>query len=174
MISSAFDLGEQLALKTIEYKLHQDLWGVYNLSAVNLDFATWTKIKYLNAAGTGLHANVDTVPNNSGGLYLFYLECPVITGLTEYPFYVGRAQFTAGQNLRKRVKEYYQHYVLNNERPKITKMLKYWGNELHLAYKTLPNNAATIDFEKKLINTLLLPMNDQIPDQEIRQAVQAF
>ncbi len=174
MIASAFDLGEDIKLKTVEYKLHQDLWGRYDLAAVDLSFDTWTKVKYLNAAGTGLHDDIETIPNNSGGLYLFYLKCPIIIGITEYPFYVGRAQFTEHQNLRKRCKEYFQKYARDGERPKITRMLKYWGNDLYLAYKLLDENEGIRDFEKKIINTLLLPMNDEIPDQEVRQAVQAF
>lgn len=174
MLSSAFDLGEQLTLKTIEYKLHQELWKKYDLSGVDLDFTTWTKIKYLRADGGDLHEDVEKIPNDSGGLYLFFLKCPIITGLTEYPFYIGRAQFTENQNLRKRVKEYFQKFAKDNERPKITKMLKYWGSDLYLAYKTIDENEDIRDYERKIINALLLPMNDEIPEQEIRQAVQAF
>lgn len=174
MLSSAFDLGEQLTLKTIQYKLHQDLWTKYDLSAINLDFATWTKIKYLNASGTGLSTDVEKIPDNAGGLYLFYVQCPIITGITEYPFYIGRAQYTKGQNLQKRCKEYYQHWARNNERPKITRMINYWGNDLYLAYKTIGNNLSIKDFESKIINSLLLPMNDIIPEQEIHHAVKAF
>ena len=43
MLASAFDLGEAINNKTLPYKLHQDLWARYDLSAVNLDFGTWTK-----------------------------------------------------------------------------------------------------------------------------------
>ena len=132
------------------------------------------KIKYLDATGTALNAAVEAIPNNTGGLYLFYLKCPVITGITEFPFYIGRAQLTEHQNLRKRCKEYFQKFAREGERPKITKMIKYWGNELYLAYKTLEENDEIRDFEKRIINSLLLPMNEEIPDQEIRQAVQAF
>ncbi len=53
-------------------------------------------------------------------------------------------------------------------------MFKYWGKELHLAFLVLDDNMNIIDLEKKLINSLLLPMNDEIPDKEIKQATKAF
>lgn len=174
MISSAFDLGEEIHLKTLPYKLHQALWLRYDLSVVDLSFKNWITIKYLNDDGTEFHADVDTLPNDRGGLYMFFIKCPVIQGITEFPFYVGRAQLTEGQNLRKRCKEYFSKYRHDNERPKITKMFKYWSKDLYLSYLILDDNAAIVDYEKKLINTLLLPMNDEIPEQEIKQAVKAF
>lgn len=174
MISSAFDLGENLNNQQISYYLHKPLWDNFNFPGLNLNFANWHSIKYLNPAGDDFDLAVNTIPDNSGGLYLFYLKCEILPGLTEYPFYIGRAQFTEHQNLRKRVKEYFQKFSKNNERPKITKMFKYWGKDLHLAYITLDENEDIVELEKQLINYLLFPMNDEIPDQEIKQAVKAF
>lgn len=174
MLRSAFDLGEQLRLKKLEYIPHSDLWNKFGVATMDLSFANWTSIKYLNDDATEFNDDIAKVPNNQGGLYLFYVKCPIITGLTEYPFYIGRAQLTTHQNLRKRVREYFTHFCRDDERPLITKMIRYWGKDLYLAYFVLPDNFSVIDFEKKLINSLLLPMNDEIPDQEIRQAVKAF
>lgn len=174
MNSSAFELGEQLNNQTVKYFLHKPLWDRFNFPQLNLQFANWQKIKYLNANADDFDAAINTVPSNSGGLYLFYVKCEIISGITEYPFYIGRAQFTDHQNLRKRVKEYFQHFSRNDERPKITRMFKYWAKDLHLAYFVLNNNADIVDLEKQLINFLLLPMNDEIPDKEIKQAIKAF
>mgnify|MGYP000636158000 CR=1 FL=1 len=174
MISSAFDLGEQIELRSLDYRLHQSLWFKYDLSDIDLSFQNWTTIKYLNDDGTGFHSEVDTLPNSKGGLYMFFVKCPVIKGITEFPFYIGRAKLTDGQNLRKRCKEYFSKYSRDGERPKITRMFRYWSKDLFLSYFVLENNFAIVDYEKKLINSLLLPMNDQIPDKEIRQAVKAF
>ena len=174
MIASAFDLGEKLNNQLVSYYLHKPLWDRFNFPSVNLQFNNWQTIKYLNVNGDDFDAAVDTVPNNSGGLYLFYIKCHILEGITEFPFYIGRAQFTEHQNLRKRVKEYFQHYSKNDERPKITRMFKYWGKELHLAYFILNNNDNIVELERQLINFLLLPMNDEIPDQEIKQAIKAF
>jgi excinuclease UvrABC nuclease subunit len=88
--------------------------------------------------------------------------------------YIGRAQLTDGQNLRKRVKEYFQKYSRSNERPKISKMFRYWAKELFLAYYPLPDNNTVVNVEKDIINSLILPMNDLIPDKQIKEAVKAF
>jgi hypothetical protein len=174
MIASAFDLGEELKLKTIDYRLHQPMWKNYTSKKPDISFKNWKSVKYLNSTGKNLHKDVNLLPDKSGGLYLFYIKCPIIDGLTEFPFYIGRAQFTAAQNLRKRCKEYFQHYMAGTERPKLTRMIKYWGEDLYLAYIPLKTNSAIKRIEKQLINSLLLPMNDEIPSQIIRPAVKAF
>lgn len=174
MNESAFILGEELELRKVEYKLHLDLWNKFNFPNLDLRFDNWTKIKYLNANADALEADVENVPENTGGLYMFYVKCEIVSGITEYPLYVGRAQFSEHQNLKKRVKEYFQKYYKNNERPKITRMFKYWASELYLAYITLAENGEINDLEKQFINSLLLPMNTKIPDTEISQAISAF
>lgn len=174
MLNSAFEFGEKLNNQIIRYYLHKPLWDRYNYPNLNLSFSNWEKIKYLNENGDGFSDEIETVPHNKGGLYLFYVKCEIISGITEYPFYIGRAQLTGHQNLKKRVKEYFQKYSRSDERPKITRMFKYWSKDLYLAYFTLDDNDDVIDLEKQLINYLLFPMNDEIPNQVIKQAIKAF
>lgn len=174
MISSAFDLGEEIKLRRLDYVVHSKLWTNFTSLHLDISFSKWNTIKYLNDIGDDYNDAISSIPNDKGGLYLFFAKCPIISGITEYPFYIGRAQLTKGQNLQKRVKEYYSHYAKENERPKITRMFKYWGQQLHLAYLILEENEEVRDLEKQLINSLLLPMNDQIPEKEIREAVKAF
>lgn len=174
MLNSAFELGEKIKLRTLEYKVFNSLWKKYSLPEIDISFSNWVKLKYLNPEGTDFSNEIEDIPNDKGGLYMFYVECPIIVGLTEYPFYIGRAQLTKGQNLRKRIKEYFSKFRRLDERPKITKMFKYWSNDLQLAYLILDENDRIIDLEKKLINSLLLPMNDQIPEKEIKDAIKAF
>lgn len=181
MINSAFALHEEIIKKTLSFKLHQDLWSKYDLTTIDLDFDNWTTIKYLNEDCSQLNSAMNSIPNDKGGIYLFSIKCEVINKLTEYPVYIGRAQFTENQNLRKRCREYFTKYLRNDERPRITKMIKYWGAELYLSYFVVENsqnnddnNNIIIDLEKKLINSLLLPFNTEIPDMEIRQAISAF
>lgn len=173
MLSSAFDLGEEIKLRTVPYKLHNALWEKYTVTHLNLHFDNWQKIKYLNEASNDLNPDIDAIPNNTGGLYLFFIKCHIIAGITEYPFYIGRALFTEHQNLRKRVKEYFK-YSKTNERPRISFMFKYWASDLHLAYLVLDGNDNIMELEAQLINSLLFPMNEEIPDQEVRHAVKAF
>ena len=174
MISSAFDLGEELKLRTVEYPFHPKLWTKYDLSEIDLGIVHWTTIKYLNNDGDDFSSDMNNIPNNQGGIYLFSIHCPVIIGHTEFPAYIGRAQTTKNQNLRKRCREYFTKFLREDERPKITRMFKYWGKHLYLNYFVIADNAVTVDFEKKLINSLLLPFNDAIPELETRQAIKAF
>lgn len=174
MLDSAFGLGEQLNQRRLIYRLHRKLWDEFTIDNIDLQFHNWTHFKYLNNTHSGLNTQVNQVPNDSGGLYLFYVKCEIISGITEYPFYIGRAKYTESQNLRKRVKEYYQKYRKNGERPKISRMFNYWAEDLYLAYCVLPDNQNIVELEAQLINCLLFPMNDHIPGQEIRQAIKAF
>jgi len=174
MRNSAFELGELIDKKKVEYKLHQPLWDKVAEIDVNLDFNQWTKIKYLNNDATDFHPDIRIVPNNCGGLYLFSIECPVLEGVTSFPVYIGRAQLTPNQNLRKRVREYFTTFARQQERPKVTRMIKYWGADLTISFLPLDNNNQVVDLEERLINSLLLPFNDQIPNKEIQQAVNAF
>lgn len=170
----AFKLGEELNNRKVEYILYNKMWTNFNYPTINLSFANWTAIKYLNSTGSAFTKTINTIPNNTGGLYLFFIKCNVITGITEYPFYIGRAQYSKTQNLRKRVKEYFQKYSKNDERPMIYRMFEYWSKDLYVAYYPLKTNKSIISIEKDIINSLLLPMNDQIPDTNIRKAVKAF
>jgi hypothetical protein len=174
MLAAAFDFGEDMKLRTVEYKLYQPMWAYFTHRKMDISFGRWKVIKYLNAKGTGLHKDVKNLPSNKGGLYLFFIQCPVITGMTEFPCYIGRAQYSTSQNLKKRCREYFQKYAKTNERPKITRMMRYWGKDLFLAYYPLSNNKTIQSLEKQLINSLLLPMNEEIPDTIIRQAKKAF
>lgn len=174
MLDSAFDLGLEINNRKIQYTLYPPLWSRHDFSAINLDFSTWTTIKYLNTHATDFHPDISNVPNTTGGLYLFTIKCPIITGITQYPVYIGRAQFSSSQNLRKRCREYFTKYASSNERPKITKMFRFWGEYLYLSFLPLSTNSSIRDIEAQLINSLLLPFNTQIPDQEVRQAVDAF
>lgn len=174
MTGSAFSLGEEVELRKVEYKLHGELWKKFTSTDFDLNFENWIKIKYLNENADDFDDGIMDVPNNKGGLYMFYVKCKIISGITEYPLYVGRAQITENQNLRKRVKEYFQKYSKSNERPKLTRMFNYWKNDLYLAYYPLDDNEDVISIENQFINSLLLPMNTEIPDTEVKQAIKAF
>ncbi len=175
MNNNAFELGEEIQVRLVEYRLHPDMWLKYDLTKINLKFNNWKTIKYLNNDGTDFNNEIENIPNNKGGLYMFSIGCPIIPGFTEYPVYIGRAQYTGGQNLRKRCKEYFQKYSRQDERPKITRIFKYSAKELFLSVLTIEDFMNdTKDLEIKLINSLLLPFNDEIPEKDLKQAVKAF
>ncbi|GAB2690880.1 hypothetical protein GCM10027037_12600 [Mucilaginibacter koreensis] len=174
MLNSAFDLGEELKLREITYKLHHSLWNPNIFSGIDLNLNNWTTVKYLNDELNNFHNDLKLLPKDKGGLYMFSIKCPMIPGMTDFPVYIGRALLTKGQNLDKRCREYFQKYAQSSERPKITRMFRYWGGELYLNFIVLDDNEVIANHEKDLINALLLPFNDLIPDLETRQAVKAF
>jgi hypothetical protein len=175
MNGNAFDLGLQLHNKKIQFILSEELWSKFTYNRLNLEFQNWKSIKYLKDDCSGfIDSEINKLPNDKGGLYLFYLPCEIIPALTYFPLYIGRAQKTNNQNLKKRVKEYFQHYANDDERPKIYRMLRTWGSQIRVAYLELEDNQETINLEEDIINSLLLPMNDKIPDKTIGQAVKAF
>lgn len=100
MISTAFELGEEIKLKTVYFPLNLKLLERFDLP-IDLNFNHWKTIKYLNNDGTEFSIDIDLLPNNCGGVYLLSVRCPVIPEITEFPFYIGRVQYTDNQNLRK-------------------------------------------------------------------------
>ena len=174
MTDDAFEFAEESVLRDVKYRLYEPLWRLYDLTIIDLSFENWRTIKFLNEDGTAFSDEINTLPNDRGGLYLFFVKCPIITGITEYPLYIGRAQYTANQNLRKRIREYFLQHAKEDERPRIKKMIRYWGAQLYVSFKEIDDNSNTIEFEKRLINSLLLPFNTQIPDSELGETIQAF
>lgn len=112
-----FHMAEDIKLKTVEYPLNPTLWKLFDLE-VNLGFDNWVTYKYLDENGERLNNELDLIPNNKGGVYLFFVKCPIMPGISEFPFYIGRAFITEYQSLRKRIKEYYHKYKRGVDRPK--------------------------------------------------------
>ncbi len=174
MKNPAFDLGEELKLREVSYKLHPDLWENFDSNGLDFKFSNWKTIKYLNSTGSDFNNEINQLPNNKGGIYLFWVKCFAIEGITEFPVYIGRAKLTDRQNIRKRCKEYFNKFARNDERPKITRMFKYWSKELYLSYYIINGNDIIDTVEAAFIKSLLLPFNDIIPDIDISQGVKAF
>jgi len=174
MLTEAFDLGEQLKLKEVYYKLHQPVWHKHDFSGIDLSLSKWTTIKYLNDDGNDFHQEINQLPNDRGGIYMFSIKCPIIPGMTDFPAYIGRAKMTEYQNLRKRCREYFTKWYRNDERPLITKLIKYWGSDLYLSFIELGENDEIQEYEDKLVRSLLLPFNADRHDVKINQAIQAF
>jgi excinuclease UvrABC nuclease subunit len=165
------NLGKQIQCSKVPYVICPQLWNTLCI----LPSALSKEIKYLNDDGTDLNPMVQSLPKDKGGVYLFYVKSGVLPCLADYLMYIGRALKTDNQNLRKRCKEYFQKYSRDAEqRPKIKHLMEQWGNYLYLRYVELEDNHLIIEYESHLINSLLPPFNDMIPDQIIRAAQKAF
>lgn len=174
MIGEAFPLGEQIKLHTFDFKLYPKLWNDFSVEEEIMLKLEWGETKFLNEDGTDFSDEVKNFPIDSGGIYLFIIKSNVLKGISEYLAYIGRAQFTENHNLRVRCKRYLTQYINENERPKITTLMNYFKDHLYIRYTKVSSNELIIKLEAELINSLLPPFNDEIPNKIVRQAVNAF
>lgn len=174
MKQEAFKLRPHIAGHRISFDLCIPLWERFDSAKLNKLNPEWTDIKFLNEEGTDVSDDVKALPNDRGGLYVFVIKCPILLSTSEYLAYIGRAQLTSTHSLRVRCKKYLYEYCSDTGRPKISTMIGLWGKYLHLRYAVIDDNADTRNIEAQLINAILPPFNDEIPDKTIRDAVAAF
>jgi len=174
MTNDAFELGESINNHTNSFRMYPPLWQTFNSVGVSLKSSLWKEVKYLNKKGDDFSKGVKNLPNDKGGIYMYIIKSPVLPGITNYLVYIGRAQLTDHHSLRIRCKKYLSEYSRDAQRPKITKMIRYYKEFLYLRYIIIDDNAKIQALEKTLINSLLPPFNDEIPDKEERDAVKAF
>lgn len=174
MNTDVVDFASLLKAHEVSFKLFPNLWNDFSNRGISTNSLSWHEVKFLNDDGTNFHDDIQTLPANAGGIYLFIAKADVIPDVTSYLMYVGRAHFSQGQNLRKRCRNYFTKYLREQERPKIQRMIRQWGLHLHIRYCTVQDNDAINRLEAALIDALLPPFNDQIPNKQTRHAVQAF
>lgn len=174
MLNDAFSLGEHIILRTIEFKLVPMLWDDFKINDVDFKNLEWHEFKFLNENGSDFSDDVKNLPNDSGGIYSFIIKSPVWPGVSEYLAYIGRARLTDSHNLRVRCRRYLTEYLNEKERPKITRLMNYYKKHLFIRYTKVDGNDAIEKIEAELINTILPPFNDEIPEKKIRDGVNAF
>ena len=159
--------------KIKEKKLHfvlnpDDSWGKFDASFKTIVDTDWYEVKFLDDSCSALHNNMDTLPNDNGGIYVFIAKPEIIPCAHQYILYIGRAKLTKSQNLRKRCKEYF-----GDTRPKVYSMVNSWGNHLFIRYLPLSDNNIIDNLEKELIRTIFPPCNDYYPDKITRMAMKS-
>lgn len=174
MKQEAFKIRGYIAEHRIAFDLCIPLWERFDGTKMNSLNTTWTDIKFLNDQGTDVSDDVKALPSDKGGLYIFVIKCPILLSTSEYLAYIGRAQLTQSHSLKVRCRKYLYEYCGEDGRPKITTMIGLWGKYLHLRYAVIDENDDTVNIEASLINAILPPFNDEIPNKTIRDAVAAF
>jgi excinuclease UvrABC nuclease subunit len=165
------DVIGNVAESKIRFILNTTLWDSFDSTVLRIisQSQSWTEVKLLAPDGKR-NLQLSTIPNDKGGIYLFLAKPNILPESHLYLMYVGRAHFSTTQSLRKRCSQ----YPAEKKRPKIRRMVEQWGQYLYIRYLPLEDNA-TIDLvEGELINKILPPFNDKIPDQKINAAVKAF
>jgi len=173
-MTDTFELGKTIKCHKIEFNICPDLWIDASFILSKLKDKEFKEIKFLNKSGTKLNNQVESLPLN-GGLYFFIVKATSLPDTASYLLYIGRAKKTTTHNLKIRCKKYFTNYKNEKERPKISQMIHGYGKFLYLKYIDLgDNNDLISELEEKLINNLIPPFNDFIPDKSIRDAVKAF
>lgn len=165
------DVIDNIAESKLHFMLNVVLWDSFDPNILQMVSPPdmWNEVKLLDSNGCK-NSQMDTIPNNTGGIYLFIAKTHILPESHMYLMYVGRAHCTTKQNLRKRC----CGYPTEKKRPKIQRMVEQWGQYLYVKYLPVQDNHTIDTIEAELINKILPPFNDEIPDQNIRDAVKAF
>ena len=166
------DLCDAVKLHRVPFILNpNDEWSKFPDHLKAIVQRPWTEFKYFVGSGNTINTAISNVPNNCGGIYLFYIKANVIPEIHLYLAYIGRARSTDKQNLRKRIRD----YATETKRPKICDLKRHWSSYLYVRYLPLPqeNNDLIDELENELIKAVLPPFNDKYPkvyNQAIKSA----
>ena len=128
------------------------------------------EIKYLNESNDDLSDDIKNLPNDTGGIYVFYAKGLNLSFMENYILYIGRCQYTDTQHIRKRAKEYYK-----DTRDLIVEMFNRWKDFLYYRYYPDTDNDRIKNNEIQLIRAILPQYNEVIPDQiDICDSIPAF
>jgi hypothetical protein len=157
----------------IEYYHNPNRWQE-NAVVVNnpiMDVSNWSpEIKYLNNLNTSISDEVNNLPNDTGGIYMFFIKGICLPFVENYVVYIGRCRLTKNQNIRKRAKEYFA-----DDRHMIKKMFRHWKNHLYYRYYPDTDNNRIDNNEIQLIRAIIPPLNETIPNKiDIQVTIPAF
>ncbi len=144
------------------------LWKSFDDNIKSIIDTEWQEVKFFTE-DKEKNPEMDLIPSNKGGIYAFVLKPGIIPDSHMYLMYVGRAHISQHQNLKKRCMRYYY-----DSRPKVKRMIEHWWEFVYIKFLPLEDNTIIDDVEKELINKLIPPCNDEIPNQIIKNAVKAF
>lgn len=166
---------EDNKLFDVVYYHTPERWKAVSLDGIDFVNDNWShEIKFLSENGVDISQDIKNIPTNQGGIYFFFIKGILIPNFETYLAYIGRAQYTENQNLRKRCCSYYYEYFKLNSRPKISRMIEKWGKHLYLRYYPSVDNEFIRKVEAKLINGILPPFNDEIPEMKVNKPEPAF
>jgi len=165
------DIISNIAESKLTFMLNTSLWNSFDLDVLRIISAphSWNEVKLLGPDGKR-NSLLTTIPKDKGGVYLFLVKPGFLLESHSYLMYVGRAHITENHNLRKRCLQ----YITEKKRPKVKRMIEQWGEYLYVKYLPLDDNEMIDLVEEELINKILPPCNDKIPNKKISAAVKAF
>lgn len=160
-----------ISTTNLRFILNTVLWDSFDTNIISIVSPPqiWSEVKMFTTGGAQ-NPQLTTIPNKMGGIYLLLVKPNILPESHVFLMYVGRAHISATQNLRKRCLEYPDE----KKRPKIKRLIEQWGQYMYIRYLPLDDNDTIDAVEGEIINKILPPFNDVIPDQKISAAVKAF
>ena len=136
-----------------------------------LDINNWTP-EYKFYENGEKSVLINQLPNDKGGIYVFYLKGICLPFFENYILYIGKASITDNENIRSRVKTYYN---VPKKRDLIIEMFSKWKDYIYCrCFPETDNEKIEID-ESLLIKAILPFYNEDIPDKILVQpTVKAF
>lgn len=170
------ELAAEIRLHQVNFTLCPSLWSTFDFSHFDCNNATWHEVKFLNDDASGLHSDMDRLPTNSGGIYIFFVKPPIMPNAVNYLMYVGMTKLSSRGNLRTRCKSYYYEYNSPNDviRPYIGTLISQWGKYLYIRFIHVDNNDFIEELENKLIAALKPPFNHDIDIKRIGREISAY
>ena len=132
-------------------------------------------IKYLNDNNEDISDDIKNLPNDCGGIYIFFVQGINLPFSEHYLAYIGKALYTDHENLRNRVKQYLPESLKNDKkRPKIKKLFRLWKEYLYIRYFKSSDTVFIEEGESALIKAILPPFNTDRTDYKIKEPQKAF
>lgn len=137
-----------------------------------LDINNWTpEYKFYDEDGEK-STLINQLPNDKGGIYVFYLKGICLPFFENYILYIGKASITDNENIRSRVKTYYN---VSKERYLIIEMFSKWKDYIYCRCFPETNNEKIEIDESLLIKAILPYYNEDIPDKiHVQPKIKAF
>ncbi len=146
----------------LEFELDLEKWNDIDPKIEAVVQGNWESVKFLNDQGDALNQDMDNIPDNQGGIYMFLLKPNIIPNKHIYILYIGRARRKMEYSLRKRCKTY-----LTDSRQMIAYMREVWGRDLYIDYLPLNDDELIEQVERELLRVIIPPCNTQIPEYNI-------
>lgn len=163
-----------LASYQMTFILSPELWEKFNLEGINVDYSKWARVKMMDA-DKELSDEINRIPNDCGGIYVYVIVSPIIPNGGNYLMYIGKATKTESENLRARVRTYKKQFGEKYNRPKLHNMFTKWGEYVYVYYLPMKSSAADIkEIEDRLIAAYgRPPCNKEILIRSVKDAVDA-
>lgn len=169
------DVSQDLLQMIFPFCLSTELWekfNKFNNESKLIDFSKFQGIKYFGDGKT-LSKDIEKVPNDSGGIYIYVVENSVIPFSGKYIMYVGRARLTDNCNLRQRARSHFSQYKRGEENDRMERVFDNWSDYVYLFYLQMGDNDFIDLAEKELINALTPPCNKDDYAPQIRRKLSA-